>query len=476
MGHPVVKTPNMDRVAQHGVIFNNTYCGNPVCAPSRAGMVSGVYPSDCNSFCNSTAWDGSLPAWPRPLRDAGYQTFGTGKMDTNDKFDLGFDEAPNLANGHWKNPDITAFFRRPLCFRPGERRQVDGRSRAERHKDGKLADATVKFIRSHAKSDRPWAAYCGPHMPHPSFVGLKDYFDYYVQHADLPEVSGEELEQQHDVYKQLRNFKDIATTIPTERIRRARAGYYAMIQEVDDYVGRIWNALEETGQLENTIFVYTSDHGESLGDHGLWLKNNLYDVAARVPLVMAGPGLPKGKTVDTPVGHVDLIRTFLEVGAAKTHDKLRGHSLLPLANGTTGDHPGWAYCESHSEGNTTGSFMVRKGDWKYIHFSYYPTGLLYNVADDPGERHNRFDDPAAAGKLKELQDLLHAQVDTVELTERAFRLQRKRMDEMAAKLDQNGMLDEFRNRLGEGQAVTLLTGYYGKPFKYEHKPEKDNAD
>lgn len=476
MGHPLVRTPNLDRLAARGAVCRSTYCGSPVCAPSRAGMLSGVYPSDVNSFCNATTWDGRLPAWPALLRDAGYRTFGCGKMDTDASFDIGFTDAHDLANQHAKKPDITSLFRRPLCARPSERRIIDGDSRTNRHKDERHANATVEFIRAQAKSDKPWVAYCGLHMPHPAFVGLQEHYDYYLQRVDLPNVPPGHLDELHFVYQQMRHFKNIATPIPEERIRRARAAYYAMITEVDDYVGRVWAALEESGQLANTILVYSSDHGESLGEHGLWLKNNLYDNAARVPLVLAGPDIVPGTRIETPVAHCDLIRSFLDWGGAKAHAKLRGHSLVPLLRGERGDHPGWAYSESHSEGNSTGSFMIRKGDWKYLHFTWHHEGLLFNLADDPGELRDRSTDPAAAAVLKELRDLLHAQVDPVEVTERAFAAQRARLDRLARELNHEQMLDEFRSRLGEGQAVTLLTGYYGHTFPYTHKIAKQSSE
>jgi choline-sulfatase len=465
MGHPVVRTPNLDKIAARGVVFRNTYCGSPVSAPSRAGMISGVYPSDCNSFCNSTAWDGGIPAWPALMRDAGYHTFGTGKMDAHDNFDLGFVESMNINNSHWKKPDITSLFRRPLCIRPAARNQVDGRPRATPHRDAQVVKATEAFIRRQRGGGKPWVAYCGAHAPHDPFTGLGKYYDYYLARADMPEVADEELERQHIVFTQMRYHKNLGTPIPAERVRRARAGYYAMITELDGHIGRLWTALEETGQLEHTIFVYTSDHGESLGEHGLWLKNNLYDVAARIPMVVAGANLPRGVTVDTPVAHVDLIRTFLEWGGAETHDRLRGHSLAPLMRGRAGGHPGWAYSESHSEGNCTGSFMVRKGDWKYIHFTWYD-GLLYNLAEDPGELRNRIADPAARDALRELREILHAEVDPVALTEKAFRLQRERLDGLASTRNEEQMLDLLRGRLGEGQAVALLSAYYGHTFAY----------
>src|SRR5262249_12823627 len=134
MGHPIVRTPNLDRIARQGAVFQNAYCGHPLCAPSRAGMLSGCYPSDVNAFCNSCVWDGSLPAWPALLRDAGYTTFGCGKMDTNPKFDIGFQQTEALSNEHATKPDITSFFRRPLCSRIEERPQIEGGSRKFRNK------------------------------------------------------------------------------------------------------------------------------------------------------------------------------------------------------------------------------------------------------------------------------------------------------------------------------------------------------
>jgi choline-sulfatase len=304
-------------------------------------------------------------------------------------------------------------------------------------------------------------AYLGANQPHPSFVGYQPLFDmYYPNRVDAPNVPPGHLEDQHLVFREMRHFKQIATPIPEERVRRARAAYYAMVTELDEYIGRVWRALEETGQLEDTIFVYSSDHGESLGEHGLWFKNNLYDVAARVPMVIAGAGLPKGVQVDTPVAHVDLIRTFLEWGEAEIPKGLRGHSLVPLMHGSQGDHPGWAYSESHSEGNCTGSFMIRKGDWKYIHFTWYDD-LLFNLAEDPGELRNRIDDPAAQPVLEELRAILRSQVDPEEVTRRAFRTQEAMLAEMAARMTEEELADKLTSRLGAGQARALAALHSG---------------
>jgi choline-sulfatase len=474
MGHPLVRTPNLERIAARGTVFRNTYCGSPLCAPSRAGMLSGCYPSDVNSFCNSTTWDGALPAWPALLRDAGYATFGCGKLDTDDRYDLGFAHTSGLGNDHAKKPDITSFFRRPLCSRIEERGQINGTTRTVPYKsDRRCTEVTLDFI--HQQKDQPWVTYTGFHLPHPPFVAREDLFHYYLNRVDLPNVRPGELEDLHFVYQQMRHFKNIATPLPEEGMRRARAAYFAMITELDEFIGELWNKLDAAGQLENTIFIYTSDHGNSLGEHGLWLKNNLYEGAARVPLVMAGPGIRAGQVIDTPVAHVDLVRTFLDWGEAKTHAKLRGHSLRPLLRGEAGDHPGWAYSESHSEGNLTGSFLIRKGDWKYVHFTWFD-GQLFNLADDPGELVNRIHDPAAASVLKELRDILASQVDPIEVTERGFRTQRKRMDTLASGCTETQMVEQFRGRLGDGQALTLLSGYYGHPVTAPATPFKAHVE
>ena len=461
MGHPVVRTPNLDRIANRGTVFTSTYCGSPVCAPSRAGMLSGVYPSDVNSFGNSTVWDGSHPAWPALLRDAGYTTFGAGKMDCSKSGDMGFTDAQGVNNGHSKHPDVTAYFRRPLCGRMNEREIVEGKARKEGSShDEPVVQRTIDFIKGRKNQAGPWAAYCGGRMPHPPFVGLQEYFDHYLNRVTMPNIPPGHLEELPFLYQQLRHYKNIATPIPDERIRRARAAYYAMITEMDANIGRIWQAVEDSGEADNTIFIYSSDHGESLGEHGLWLKNNLYDVAARVPLVIAGPGIPSGARVDTPVAHVDVTRTILEWGGTKLPEKLRGHSLVPLMRGSTGDHPGWAYTESHSEGNFTGSFMIRKGDWKYIHVSW-DDGALFNLAEDPDEFHNCIAEPRAQPVLEELRGILRSQVDPDEVTERAFATQRASMDRLLEGKQPDEIFGQFSGRLGHAQAVELLSAYYG---------------
>ena len=460
-GHPLVKTPNLDRLAARGTVFANTYCGNPVCTPSRACMMTGMYASDSQSYCNSTPWAGQNPTWGTRMTETGYACYATGKFDLHDDYERGFIET-NVGNGHCKTPDITSLFRNPMCYRENERPGVDGRHRDERHGDEKRTETALEFLKNEADSvGKPWLHWVGLGQPHPKFVALREYYDIYsLDEIDMPDVRQDDLEDMHYGFQELRHFKRVATPIPEDRVRRARAGYYGMITELDEYVGRLVSELEAKGLLEDTIFIYTSDHGEMLGEHGLWYKNNLYENAAHVPLVIAGPGVPAGKVVDTPVAHVDLVATLLEWAGSDAQDKLRGHSLVPLMDDEASSHPGWALCESHSEGNVTGSFMIRKGDWKYIRFTWYDD-LLFNLKEDPGEFENRIDDPGAQDVLDELRSILDSQMDTDQVTKDAFAAR----DRVRSELVEGKSVEEFaallERRLGKGQAMALAHKYAG---------------
>ncbi len=454
-GHPLVKTPNLDRIAESGVVFSSAYCGNPVCAPARASLMTGMYASDCNSFCNSTVWDGGHPTWARRLRDAGYRCRASGVMDLHSDFDTGFEEI-HPRGGHSHNPDITSLFRRPPCVRIDARKHVDGGPRDVRHRDADLARDAVAFLLREAPSLRqPWVYYAGFVQPHPSFIAFDPYYSMYpLNTIDLPKISGEGLEDLHPVYQELCHATQIALPIPEDRIRRARAGYYGKITELDEYVGQIWDALAEAGLLEDTWLVYTSDHGESLGEHGLWFKSNFYENAVHVPMLIAGAGVPKGGVVETPVAHVDLAATMLDVAGVEIPGAFRGRSLLSLMEGRQGSHPGFAFSECHSHGHCTGSFMIRKGPWKYLHFTWFED-LLFNLADDPGEFHNLIGRPEMKSVEKEMRDILRSQIDPEAVTREAFKAQDQVLKKIAEGKTEEELAQALDRRVGSGFARML---------------------
>ena len=456
-----VRTPNLKRLASMGVHFKNTYCVDPVCTPSRASLMTGRFASDVDSYCNSTPFDGRVPTWGNYLEQAGYFCWATGKMDLTPKADLGFKQV-HTSHGHFEHPDITSLFRRPMCYRVDERRQIDGKVEERgKHDQGVLA-AGLEFLRTEAKSvGKPWVAYLGFTTPHPPFGAPQKCWDLYPpDQVRLPNVPPGYLEKLPLEFQVLRNFKMISTSVPVERVRRARSAYYGMVTELDGMIGELLDELEKAGQLENTLVVYTSDHGEMLGEHGLWLKNNLLEGAARVPLVMAGAGLPRGLSIETPVSHVDLVATLLDFAGVSRPDGLRGHSLLPITQGVQALHHEFVYAESNSEGNCAGSFMIRKGDWKYIYFSWYGDKLLFNLKDDPGEMNNLADYPAHASTVQILHGLLTSLVDPDAVTEAAFRNQHQVLKALVKEKTPEEFFRTLRGRLGRGQATALTRKYY----------------
>jgi choline-sulfatase len=459
-GHAVVKTPHLDRLAAMGVNFRNAYCGSPVCVPSRAGFMTGMFPSDVGSYCNSTPFDGRVPTWGQRLSQAGYYCHAAGKLDLQEGLDYGFHE-DHTDHEHSRGPDITSLFRAPLCYRRDERRQADGEWRERRHTDVATMEHALAFLRDEApKQTKPWALYTGLTLPHSQFVALPQYRAMYPpERMPLPDIPPDYLERRHLVFQGLANFKLLSLPVPEARVRRARAAYYGMVTELDGMVGQLLDQLDRIGQLQNTVFVYTADHGEMLGEHGLWLKNNLLEGAARVPLLIAGPGMPRGRTIETPVTHADGIATLLDLAGLPAVRELRGHSLAPLANGRTGSHPGYAYAESHSEGNSTGSFLIRRGDWKYLYFSW-DEPLLFNLKDDPGEKDNLAGKPEHAAVQKELHGILTSLVDPDEVTRRAFAEQERRLALLVQKTTPQDFYKMLERRLGPGQAGALTTKYY----------------
>jgi len=465
-----VRTPNLEQLAAKGVYFRNVYCGSPLCVPGRASMATGRFASDVGSYGNTTVFEGGVPTWGNYLRDAGYFCWATGKMDLTSAVDLGFQQV-ETSHEHFTKPDITELFRRPMCYRVDERSLVNGKAGERGGADEERLARGLAFVEEQSATRKtPWAAYIGVVTPHPAFIAPQKYLDLYpTEEVRLPNIPPGYLEHQHLVFQILRNFSLQSTPISEERIRRARSAYYAMITELDDHLGTIFNTLEKQGTLKDTVLVYTSDHGEMHGDHGLWLKRALYEGAARVPIIMAGAGLPEGKVIDTPVSDVDLTATLLDLGGVPRPAGLRGRSLLPLIMGDSNAAPSHVYCECHTEGNCTGSFMIRKGDWKYLYFSFYGNNLLFNLRDDPGEMNNLSGRPESASIEQELHETLTSLVDPDAVTLRAFEKQDQVLAAMLRENDAHSFYENLGGRLGQGQAALLAQKYYPhwKPVNLE---------
>jgi choline-sulfatase len=342
------------------------------------------------------------------------------------------------------------------------RNDVNGAFSKTRAHDETVLTNVLRFLREDTRrTAKPWAAYVGFTSPHYPFVADPKYASIYPPESmPLPDVPLAYLDKRHAIFEQLAGFQRVSAPIAADRIRRARGAYFGMITELDRMVGNLLDELEKSGQTDRTLIVYTSDHGEMLGENGLWFKNVLLENAARVPLIMAGAGLPRGKTVDIPVMHVDMVATMLEMAGIPRDPKLRGHSLVGMAQGSMGAHPGIAYSESHSEGNCTGSFMIRKANWKYIYASGYDP-ILFDLQNDPGELRNLAGTPEAAAIQRELHgELIGLVRDPDAITEQAFAAQQALLENMLHANTRQQFYEELRSRLGAGQARVLANQFY----------------
>ena len=347
--------------------------------------------------------------------DAGMKPVNIGKVHAfHDRWDLRGD-APRLFTVHG-NP--TGFFNDSLSYHPSildaERVFTDTHGwqiggiidvRPEDTETWRLGDMAVKLIDELAAGGNPFFLRVSFHAPHVACYVPPEYFTD-PSLIDLPVPGEDELADKPRFERgPLKTYAGASLTL--EQIDLARGTYYGMVALVDVQVGRIIKALEDTGQLENTIIAFTSDQGFQLGEHGLWKKRVFYDGNVRVPLIFRYPGkLPQGVTIDEPVEMTDFLPTLMEISGFTVPADIRGASLLPLISGEVKEWREACFSEiDHSQSmydelrqGTGRRVMVRTGDWKLVFFMDSRVedsdGALYNLAADPYERHNLYHDPA----------------------------------------------------------------------------------
>jgi choline-sulfatase len=433
-GHPLVKTPHLDQLAARGVLFRNAYCNSPLCVPSRMSFMTGRYPHHNGAYDNATALSSDAVTWAHLLRAAGYDAALAGKQhfvgpDQLHGFQaqLAFDLHASNHHGVFDWAKGTPAAARPW---PGVAQAGPGTTR-EIEVDDAVEAAALAYLRDPARKERPWALDVGFIAPHfPLVVPERHWEMYPPDEVDLPELPPGHLERQHPVFTRMRGMFGAAEVFPEAQVRRARAAYYGLITYLDDKVGRLMAALEETGQLDNTLVLYTSDHGEMNGEHGMWRKSNFYEQSARVPLILSWPqGLPAGRVVSPTVSLVDAVAAMVEAAGTEPVAALDGDSLLPLARGDAGAAAGWkdeAFGEYLAHGVARPVAMLRRGRYKLI-YSLDDAPILFDLEADPGEFDDLGSDPAHAAVLDELRTALLAHWDPIALERRVRQEQKERI-------------------------------------------------
>lgn len=430
-GYDYMDTPNLDRLVEEGISFDQCYVTAASCAPARASLFKGYFPHTTGILKNADRWRRS---WIELLNDAGYHCTNVGKMHTWPfETELGFDERYVVENKdrylegryYFDEWDKALRFRglvkqqRELYRKLPDYRQRLGAFEWElpedTHPDTFVGDMALWWINSFPKTE-PLFLEIGFPGPHPPYDPVPRYAEPYLQ-KDLPlmEVTKDELDGQPPPFKALRvhnNKVDHDSVVldlePThEQRHRQRAYYLANVTMIDEKVGQIMEALEENGYLENTLVIFTSDHGDCLTDHGHSQKWTMYDLITRIPLIVWAPNrFQGGKTVDSLCQQMDLGPTILELAGVQVPPTLEAITMLPALEGEDWAGRNYVYAEQAKDGILTDTkfmTMVRNRDWKLVHFLDEPWGQLFDLNNDPDEVKNLWND-AESGKKK--QDLL----------------------------------------------------------------------
>ena len=402
-GNGVCKTPNLERLAAQGAVFTNNYSNNPLCVPSRASMLTGRLSPDIGVYDNANEIASSLPTMAHFMRAQGYQTFLCGKMHfigpdqlhgfeerlTTDVYPADFQWIADWSAGPAFVPSGTALngvVEAGPCIRT-----------MQEDYDDDVAFQASRKIYDLARSDdkKPFFGVVSFTSPHTPFNVSQRYWDLYDhKDIDLPAVS-EIPFAALDYFSKALFFAHgrHRHSITKDHLLNARHAYYAMISYLDEKLGQMLDQLDETGLREDTIVIFTSDHGEMMGERGMWFKQCFWEWSARVPLVISDGRVANNMRIDANSSLIDLLPTFIDFGGKDTAllrpaiAELAGHSLMPLLTGNASIAADYVIADYLAIGPCVPCRMVKKGEYKYI-FTHGHPDLLFNLEADPDERVN----------------------------------------------------------------------------------------
>ncbi|MDF2369313.1 MAG: sulfatase-like hydrolase/transferase [Rhizobiaceae bacterium] len=416
-GHPLARTPHLDALASRGMRFENAYTPSPICVPARAGFATGRYVHQTRLWDNAMPYTGEIKGWGHALQEKGVPVESIGKLHYRDAEDpAGFDveHIPMMVQDGigmaWAL--IRAEDQR---LQPGQRMLGDhigaGRSKYTDY-DAAVTRQTRDWLetRAGAGDERPWCLYVGLVAPHFPLVVPQEYFDLYpAEQLPATKLRPKDGYRRHPWVEKQNAVMDTESHFVDEDERlRAISSYFGLCSWLDFNVGEILSALEETGYLDDTTIVYTSDHGDNVGARGLWGKSNLYQESVHIPLIMAGPDVPVG-VCETPVSLLDLSKTIAMHFGADIESAPQLASLYAIA-GQPDLPERIAFSEYHAIGSVSGGYMVRKGRWKYHHYVGFPPEL-FDLENDPEERIDLAGDPAHGQILATMERVLRTIVD-----------------------------------------------------------------
>lgn len=411
-GHPLVKAPNISALAEAGSTFDSAYCPFPLCAPARCSMLSGTLSSRIEVYDNGAEFHASRPTLLHYLRILGYRTILSGKMHfvgadqlhgyeerlTTDIYPSDFGWTVDWSSGTRERPttpmgtSLRSVVEAGVCTRSMQMDFDDDAAYQARRKIFELARDPNRA---------PFFLTVSFTHPHNPFVTSKKYWDLY-NHGEIehPAFRGAQFNEWDAHSKRLYfAFRMDEYKVRDEDVRNARHAYYGMVSYLDERIGELLRALKEAKLADDTIVIFTSDHGEMLGERGLWYKSSFFEPSVRVPLIMRVPGTKTQEHINSAVSTMDLLPTILELAGADCESILAtaidGRSVAPLLWGKEYDSSRVVAAEYTGEGSVAPCVMLRKGRFKYVHCEEDPP-LLYDLGDDPEERKNLSGSPKYA--------------------------------------------------------------------------------
>ncbi len=434
-GNALAHTPRLDELARQGIRFSNAYCTDPVCTPSRASIFTGLYTRHHRAFTNGTPWPFEIKTVAHHFAHAGYMTAAIGKMHFVDAQTHGFDyridfnewyqylgpktalyaDELNRSNSGSGLPQIATLWESGDPWKgvrnDDQRKGMVATGRASRireedHFESFVARESIRFLQQHGRK-QPFFLVSGFLKPHDPFMPAERFARMFTEdRIRLPETWGKvDLDR---IPAEMR--KRIAFHAPTPEVnnpadaRQRIAMYWANVAQLDESIGRVLDTLKELNLEQDTIVVYSSDHGEMLGDHGLFQKFVFYEPSLGVPLIFRVPGMAQGQICRTPASLAQLVATFCELCNVPLPAGLDGPSLVPQLRSPAKTASPVIYAEfaSHTK---AGRAMIRKGSYKYSHY-FSDSPELYDLSKDPHEMRNL----ASSGGHKSLLNELHAQL------------------------------------------------------------------
>ena len=412
LGNEFVRTPTIDRIVEEGVAFTHAYCQSPICTPSRSSFMTGMYSSRVhNSRNGNDTFPDQPPVITKLIAESGYNCGMVGKFHlqssgyrTEPRIDDGFSywRFSHAPRDDWEEGHHYAEWVKARGGDLNAMRESPERVSTEFHQTTWASDCAIEFI-NQQQSAEPWLLNLNIYDPHPPFIPPKSYADQF----DADEMPGPYF-QESDLDQQAKlaslDFQDEIRTPEEHDAKQKQADYYAMIAQIDDQFARILQALEESGQRENTIIIFTSDHGETLGDHGLMYKGcRFYEGLVRVPLIFHAPGkFKQNLRSDALVELLDMSATILDLAQVEKPDYFQGNSLLPILEGNSSSehHRDYVRCEyfdaldPHFTGGTgTYGTMHRTDRYKLCMYHDKDLGELYDLQEDPWEFNDLWDSP-----------------------------------------------------------------------------------